>query len=285
MGRSVFLVENVVNRRIFPSHTLSASPSTEAGLDVRFVGTGRRQRNLNRWSPAAGDENTAAYVQIDFGRVRSFDMVACDRGHNLFGKSVSIRVSSDAFATSGTEIGPVTIPSLTYPYSRLSDAPGVVTEEGAWLWRFGTYHGSSVRFYVPAMGANLKPEIVGIYLGMSFRPVHPQVLPFDFGKPELLYSEETSPVAWVGASEVGKRDRGEIVVRMDTFAEYTVARRHFERLFFARKPMWIVHDDDTAERSVLAYAPPGVAGAEVAPGWFPQTYRIPWVEHEPVIVR
>lgn len=281
MGRTVMLVENLFNTRTFPSHTLTAS-SEATGQSVLFVGSGRRQRHLNVWSPST--TNADAYVQVDFDRVRSFDCIFLDRGHNLAGYAVSLRASSDAWSTF-TEAASVTLPVVTTPGSPLAESPGVLTEEGAWGLRLSrTFHGTSFRFFVPAMGAGLKPEIVGIYVGRSWRLVHAQQWPTDHGKPELIYQEVISPEAWAAPGDVAKRDRGELNIQLDSFEEYALARYHIEQLFMARKPMWLVHDDDQAERSVLTYAPPGVAGFGFEAGWFPQQGRIPWVEHEPRLV-
>jgi len=104
MGRTVFAVENFFNPRIFPSHTFAAS-STASGWDVDFIGTGRRQSSLNRWE--ASDYNTDAYVQVTCDRVRAFDFLALDRGHNLDGYPIQVRVSSDSFATYETISGTV----------------------------------------------------------------------------------------------------------------------------------------------------------------------------------
>jgi len=281
MGRTVFLAENLFSRRIFPSHTLTASPDTESGLDPGMVGTARRQRELNRWSPAT--PNVDAYLELTFDRVRSFDTLFLDRGHNLQWHDVSLRVSSDDFG-SYTEIGPVTIPENVYPYSRLTESPGVLTEEYAWGWRFGTHAGLAVRLFVSAMGPGLKPEVVGAYLGRAFRPEHAQVMPFDHGKVELLYEEERSPQAQVAAGEIGKRRRGEIHLRLASRDEYALARYHIEGLFLSRVATWIVPDDEEAEKARLAYAPPGVAGFEIGTDWSEFQGRIPWIEHEPQIV-
>jgi hypothetical protein len=280
MGRPVFFCENLLSRRTFPNHTLSAS-STETGLDVAFVATGRRQRALNRWAPS--DTNTAAYVQADFNRPRAFDHLAIDRGHNLGGYTVEVRASSDGGTTYYTA-ATGTIPTQTFPYSSLSDERPIRTEEGAILWRFPQAYGSSVRLHVPAMGAGLKPEIVGAYIGSAFRPEHAAQKPFSHGKIRLLYEVERSPQAWAAAGEIGKLRVGNVEVWLADRYEYALARYHIEGLYLSRKPMWLCMDDDESEKARLVVAPPGEAGVEISPGWSEYRMSIPWEEHEPLII-
>jgi hypothetical protein len=280
MGRPVFFVENLLSRRTFPDHVLTAS-STETGLDVAFVATGRRQRSLNRWAPSG--YHAAAYIQCTFDRVRAFDHVAIDRGHNLGGYTVQVLVSSDGFTTY-TTAGSAVIPTQVFPYSRLSDNLPILTEEGAVLWRMDQYAGSAVRLNVPDMGVGLKPEIVGAYIGMAFRPEHAPQKPFSHGKVRLLYDVERSPQAWAAAGEIGKLRAGTVELWLADRAEYALARYHIEGLYFARKPMWLVMDDEEAEKARLVVCPPGDAGFEVSSGWSEYRGTIPYEEHEPALI-
>lgn len=280
MGRPVFFVENLLSRRTFPDHTLTAS-ATETGLDVAFVATGRRQRSLNRWSSSAYD--TAAYVQCDFDRVRAFDHLALDRGHNLDGHTVQVLVSSDAWTTY-TTAGSAAIPSQVFPYSNLDDGLPIRTEEGAILWRLGQHAGSSVRLYFPAMGAGLKPEVVGAYIGMAFVPTHAAQKPWSHGKVRLLYDVERSPQAWAAAGEIGKLRVGSVELLLSSRTEYASARYHIEGLYFARKPMWLAMDDEEAEKARLVVCPPGDAGFEVSGNWSEYRGTIPYEEHEPALI-
>lgn len=280
MGRTVFLSDNVWNRLIYPNHTLSAS-ETESDLDVAFLGTGRRQRELNRWSSTS--LNTAAWVQATCDRVRLVNLLFIERGHNLDGKSVGVRISSDNFTT-WTEIGPYTIPANVFPYSRLSDGRPIRTEEGAIIWWLGDQAGKEFRVDIPAMGAGLKPELVGLMLGTWYRPSHAQVKPFDFGMVELTYEEIVSPQAQAGAGEIGTRRVGEVHLKLADRTEHAQGRYHLEALAFKRRPFLLIHDDDEAEKAHIAYAPPGRHGFEIADDWSEPQIRFPWHENEPVIL-
>ena len=280
MGRPVMLAENVINRLIFPNHTLSAS-ATETGLDVANIGTGRRQRELSRWSSTT--LNTEAWVQVAMDRVRVFNFLFIDRGHNLDDSEVSVRVSSDSFTTY-TEVGPYTIPSQVFPYARLSDGRPVRTEEGAIVWSLGEHGGKEVRLNIPAMGADLKPELVNVMLGMWFRPEHAVVKPFDFGQRELTYEEVVSPQAQAGAGEIAQRIVGQVHLKLASRDEYELARYHLEQLAFRRRPMVLIHDDDEAEKTQLVYVPPGRHGFAIRQGdWSEFQGMFPYHENEPVI--
>ena len=281
MGRPVILAENLFNRLIFPDHTLSAS-ETETGTDVANIGTGRRQRELSRWSSVS--LNTLAWVQSTFDRVRVFNFLFIDRGHNLDGKEVGVRVSSDGFTTF-TEIGPYTIPSQVFPYSRLSDGRPLRTEEGAIVWSLGEHGGEQIRLNIPAMGAGLKPELVNVMCGMWFRPEHAQVKPFDFGQRELTYKEIVSPQAQAGAGEIASRIVGEVRLKLASRDEYALARYHLEQLAFRRKPMVLIHDDEEAEKTQVVYVPPGRHGFAIEPGdWSEFQGSFPYHENEPEII-
>jgi len=277
MGRTVILVENLLNLRQFPNHTLVANEEA-TDHEASKVTTGRRSANRNYWSPTTA--NSQATVTCTFDRVRVFDMCAVDRGHNLEGKQTLLLGSLDAFATS-TTIYDITLPAIVQPSIHLDETPGVKTEEGAWLYRFPPHAAKEVRFQIPAMGAGLVPKIVGLYLGLSFRPEHPQQQRFSFGATELSYDEEVSATGWLAASDVANRDRGEMLFWFADRTEAEQARYHLRSLFMKRKPGWLVHDDELATRSHLAVAPPGVLDIHSGRDWSEPQAVVPWVEHEP----
>lgn len=266
MGRPVFLVENVFNTRIFSGHTLTANEEA-TGHEVEFVATGRRRVALNYWAPTTA--NAEASVTCTFDAVRGWDMIALDRGHNLAGETVRIRTSSDSFTTYTEDA--VTIPSEASDFQRLDLSPGVLTPEGAWLYRPGLRSGSAVRFVIDAMGAGLTPKIVGLYVGLSFRPLHARVLPFDHGR--LSVAERQGVV----------RDpvTGEIELRLADGTEERQAQRHFRGLFWRHRPMWIVHDDESAEHAVLTQATAGDQGFARTRDWTWMSGPLGYREIEP----
>ncbi len=263
MGRPLVLAENVFNTRLFPGHTLSANEEA-SGREVEYVGSGRRHKPLNHWTPRT--TNAAAYVRCVFDRVRAIDTVFLDRGHNLDTETVRIRIASDSAFGTYVELGPATLPTNVFPYSPLTELPGMKTEEGAWGWRFGLYSGIGVEFRVDAMGAGLKPEIVGLQIGLAFRPLNAEVKPFTHGKRELQYEETRAPSAWVGAGQISQRRTKETRLRSADPTEYASYRYHIEELVLRGKPYWHVPDEDQAEKAFFARAVPQVGGSEIAQG-------------------
>lgn len=276
MGDFRMLSENLLNLRTFPDHTLAANEET-VGNEVEFVQSGRRQKSLNHWTPTT--ENSEATITLTMDRVRAFDFIAIDRGHNLDAEGFRVRASSDAFTTF-TEVA-YTLPSNVYAFSPLDAQNGVKTPEGAWLIKIDTLHGSAIRFVFDAMGAGLKPEVVGLYCGLSYGPTHALIKPFTFGLRELDYNITRSPSAWAGAGQISQRRVADFSLRLADRTEYAQGVYHVEELFLRAKPTWIVMDDGEAEKAYLSRAEPGTSGFTIQGDWpeFQGTFRAP--EHEP----
>ncbi len=284
MGRTVFLVENFWNRMIFPDHVLTSSNADDAAgaWGSSFVGTARRQVELNRWE--SDTANADAYLQCTMDRVRAFDMLVIDRDHNLGGYPVQVRVSADGFTTWNTISA--TIPTQVFPQSLLDPKRPVLTEEGAVLWYLGPQLGKAVKLFVPAMGAGLAPRIVGAYTGQRFALTHARKKPYSFGKVRTVYQRETSPQAWSAAGEIGRLRVDSIGIRLASRQEYQQARYHIEHLYFEGRVAWIIHDDEEAEKSLLAKVPPGDAGFSIESGdWSEFQGEIPYEEHEPRFIQ
>ena len=277
MGKPRFLIENFFNPIQFPSHIIGSNEETSGYEDWR-VGTARRT-DLNYWMPTTA--NAEAHVQVKCDRSRAADMIAIDRNSNLAGERIRLRVSDDAFS-SYTEVFSVRVPETPQYAKHLGERPGAYTEEGAWVLQFDLHAGRYWRLVVDAMGAGEKPQIGGLYLGKSFQAVRAPVLPWDDEPRELAFDIIQSPTLWVGANRAGHRKQSTVILKLDSTEEYDEARYHFHGLYWRRKGFaWYVPDDEQAERSWLAYAPPGVHGAAFDGEWPYRTLTIELVEHEP----
>lgn len=283
MSRPAILVDNLLNPRIYPSHTLSAS-STAAGTHVLNLSRGSRVKGVNVGGWFASALNTLAWFSASFNRPRGFDLLFIDRDHNLDGQSISVQVSDDGFATY-TEVGPKTVPTTTLPYAALYDGDIIRTDEGALLWYLGDQSGHEVRVVIAAMGADLRPELAGAMIGQSFAPGHAQIKPQGHGRPNLIRDVTRSAQAQSTSAEVGRFDEGTLKLRAETWFEYAVARYHFEDLYSGGRAMVLMHADEEAERAKLVIHPGGPrVYFETPENQFYPEISVEYEETEPVLL-
>lgn len=265
----------------FPNHVISAEEEP-AGYEAWRVGDGRRSRTPPDYATAS-TANSTWWLRCVFDRVRAFDTIAIDRGHNLAGKTFELRSTLDATDFTGSYETPfdITMPSVTMPNLHIDNGTGVRTEEGAWLKRFPVRTGKAVELYIDAMGAGLKPEIVGLWVGLAVELR--SRWPWDDDSSELVGIRMESESGWIGRGRRTRRRRGEIVTKLQTFEQYDeLIRYHIASLFADGTPMWIVPDIAQAEKAVLA-----VHGADVftMPETTDNLWRgdmpISWVEYCP----
>jgi hypothetical protein len=102
----------------------------------------------------------------------------------------------------------ITLPAASAPGS-LDDTLGVRTEEGAWVKRFSLRAAKYWRWYVPAMGVGLKPQVVGLYLGLAFAPNYFN-RPLDDDGDVLVVTESQSELGWIGRGPQGRQRQGVI---------------------------------------------------------------------------
>lgn len=282
MARPLFAVDNMLNPRIYPGHTLSAS-STLAGTSVLNLSSGRRiaRAGLGGWFASA--LNTAATVTCIFDRLRAFSLLWIDRDHNLDGQTVSVSISDDDFATSATVASKV-VPTAPTPYSGLYGGEFVRTNEGALLLWLGVQAAWGVRVSIGAMGVGLRPELAGMGVFSTWAPVHAQQKPADFGRYAVLRQITRSPQAQSAASDVGRYRGGEIRLRAASWAEYSIASYHLEELYLRGHAMVVVHSDTRAEEALLAVAPAAQAGFEVPGGQYLPEMAVGYEETEPVLL-
>jgi hypothetical protein len=278
MAKPWFLVENLLSDVQFPLHQVVAS-SSAAGAEVWRVATGRRSER-DRWTPAG--DNTEATLTLACNQVRSASALVLDRGHNLAGRRVILEKADNGTFTAGlVTVLDVVLPADWAQGGSADAAAGALTKEGAWLKRFPVSAARYWRIRVPAIGAGLRPVIVGAWLGESWQPSLYLDLPFADASRDLRFPAVETDAGWVGAGEIARPRAGEISVKLASEAEYLLAERHLEEGFWMRRPMWLVLDGAAVERAVLAVPVPGRYGFEQHPGWSHRQATSAWVEHEP----
>jgi hypothetical protein len=277
VGQPAFLIENLFSTIQFPTHTVT--PNEEAADHEAWrVATGRRSA-FDSWKPTTTNQD--AYIEVDCGVNQSPDMAASDRGHNLQGATVRVRYSDNG--TSWSDAFTATVPSSVSTGSDLDAANGILTPEGAWLKRFsGAGAHRYWRYHVNAMGAGLLPEIVGLWLGAHWVPGYLE-FPFEDDTYQGTGEVTTLPSGWQGRGAIGRQRAGSFHVRLDTEATYdTGAAVQVRDGFFLGRPMWLVFDDEKAERALLAVWARQREGFGLGRGgWSWRSGTISWLEWEP----
>lgn len=274
MSRGAVLVENFFSRIMFPGHTVAADE--EAGGHEAFrIANGRRSAFDYYESITT---NAQRIIKITADRQRMANGFALDRGHNLAGKQILLECSDDDFGTIQV-VFDITVPTVIGT-GTLDGALGSRTEEGAWLIRFSTRSATYWRLRIPAMGTGLKPKIVGAWLGTwyGFTPDFPVAPDAD----ELVIEETMSDLAWRGTGIAARPRTDALHIQLTSLFEYELARYHLHEQFGRRRPMWIVHDDASAEQALLAIRPSGTAGFQRSTQWYYHRADIAYQEHEPL---
>ena len=273
-----FLVDNIWNLQQYPDHVLTAEEET-AGNEVWRVGSGRRVGGgvlRNYWTPTTA--NSDSWIECKCDRTRAADMLVIDRSHNLAGKTVKLEISDDNYTTT-TEVFSVVLPTNVYSNSRLSDTPGVKTTEGAFIISFPFHVALYWRVFSSAMGASLKPQIPGCYLGKSFAPTNAPSRPWDEEPSKLVYDTIVSSALWTSSSRKAERRESTVSMFMASDVEEDRARYYFRAL--RRSLVWYVPDTDRAERAWLAEAPPGVDSQVFPTNYARRVITVAMVEHQP----
>lgn len=246
-------VDNFFSQIIHPDHVVFAEDAAGGGEPVGFeafrVANGRRSPRDYATAENANEE-WRLVVQMDSSRIANF--VAIDRGHNLEGVTVAVEGDDDPNFSSATTLVSATIPSTVTVPTDLRISPGAKTPEGAWLFFFdGEGSFDNYRIVVPALGAGLKPKIVGAFLGFAWEPEHASILPYAPSGPEVVFRETVSDALWAGSSKPVIRRTGSIRISAATENDRANARRYVERMIWTYQPVWWIPYPDRGEGSWL----------------------------------
>lgn len=157
----LLLVDNVYDTvTLYPTGTVTTS-NERVGNEGHRVASYRRERASWQTSTTAAGH----YVQVDLGATvsRDADFIVLDRGHNLWGRTVSVQHSADAITW-------VTLRSFLLPAAgTLAGDPttttGAVTEEGAW-WALFAQSGAARRYWRVSSPDIIAPIVTGLLLGL-----------------------------------------------------------------------------------------------------------------------
>lgn len=253
--RSVICGDNLCNRRLYPSHTITAEEEP-TGFEAFRVGRSSRDEltNYATATTAASDW----WLRVVFDRVRAFNFLAIDRGHNLAGKTVRLKVTSDATDFTGTyqTVHDALLPVYSAP-GHIDDPLGTRTEEGAWVRRTPLYAGKAIELFIPAGGAGFLPKVVGLYVGLSWSPARPNDLPWEDDADTFVTETVDTPALWSGRGELGNRRDVIMGIRLQSPIDYDAARLHVVGIFGRGTPIWFVPNEVEAHHAMMVVRPSG----------------------------
>lgn len=258
---AILFVDNLFSPFAYPDLVLTANEEA-SDHEAEFFSTLRRE---DAWSPTTF--NNDAWLKATHTQVRGFNTV-CLWVHNLLGEAYKFQISDDDFTTTQTVID-VTIP--LYPGTGdIDDALGVVTEDFMWMKRVSTRYAKYFRHYVPAMGANLKPELAGI-AGVSTA--------FDRDRGDLVDANDfqaeqaRSHRGVVGQGEADVSRGGSVPVTFPSLFAYEEFRFHLQRYDGTATgtpiPGLLIFDEARAEQAVMVRRPVGRMGFRQAQAFYP----------------
>lgn len=257
----------------YPLHTLVADEEG-AGHESWRIATGRRSPYTNYYASVTANAQRTLTLTCD--RERAADLFCLDRGHNLAGKEVILERSYTADFSSPIPVFDVVLP-VNSGTGSLDDAFGVVTEEGAWVIRFLKVSAPYWRLRIPAMGASLRPKIVGAHLSVSFafdpwRPTAPD-------RTEAGGDMAESDAGWQAVGAPWLRRSDALRIQLLTPFDYELAATAFHH-WDLRRPCWYIPDETYAQTARCIWRPNGVAGFAREVDWFPHKAQLPAIEFE-----
>lgn len=275
---AVLFVQNYANTIAFPAHTLDANEEA-SGNEVFRLADGRRSP-FDFWGTTT--VNQAAWARLDLGSSKAADMLAIDRGHNLGGLAgVKLQKSTDNFVANTVDVVTFTIPAAASADDTALSA-GARTPEGAFLLSFASTSSRYWRLLIPAMGAGVKPKIVGWFVGPRYEPTA-FTGPIPTEVATLRTDEEITSTGWRGRTTPVRVRGGSFQLELLSHADYLTAATHLRDHFDRGRPMWIIYDDTRAERAVLALRTQEEQGFGLTADWVAEAGTHQWVEHEPLV--
>jgi hypothetical protein len=282
----LLLADNLFSIGQYSAHTLvdQSLGAGPVGFEAFRVADGRRSQ-FDFWQP--GTTNVVANLQLTCDQVRGANCLVLDRGHNLTGFTVQLYGSNDGFVTNVAVLS-LTVPTAGGQIAGIVSAGQVVgggatTEEGAFLVTFPAAGYKGWMFYVPAMGAGLQPNVVGLWVGSAYQPTA-LYRPFGRHPTEFRATEIVSPIGWRGRGPRAFNRATQLNLRLDTQFEYEPARVTVEELFGIGRPMWLVEDQSRPQEAACVIRVLGTQGFAEPQNWSNPIGSFTVIEHEEVPV-
>lgn len=241
--------ENLLSEDQLPTDAEVSGDQAAAGHEAWRVATTRRYPS-NRWEPTTANANH--YLQRTFAIPRAFDFVAIDRDSNHLGYPYSLTHSSDAFATTGTTVWSLTIP--TVPGGALAGALGCVANDGSWLKTFPAEVASSIRLNSLAMGSGLVPQLTAVWIGKSWQPEG--LVQYQHADDDRLSRRQRateSDAGWLGKGKATPLRRAVISLHLESAYDYDMVRYHVLDLMVNGHPAWVCWDREFGGRKARLF--------------------------------
>jgi hypothetical protein len=237
----LLLIDNIFDNVALYQAALVDASSEVAGREAFRVASYRRDRQA--WQPTSDHNPNGGWVRVDLGAgvTRGVDFLFIDRGHNLWGKTVTLEAGDDgaAWGTSqaftvpaiGTVGGDPTWPSIA------------VTEEGALYSLKATTWATKrwFRFRVNYVAAFI-PIVTGLIAGLKSQLLgYSNVFDEDAG--ERTESQETSQAGYRGSAVTYSWRVAEIGLAYIGSAEYDASMREIRRLLFQLNQAFVLFMD------------------------------------------
>lgn len=237
----LLLVDNVFDAiTLYPAAILDAL-SEASGREAFRVADYRRDRTW--WQPTSDHNSTGGWLRVNLGAgaTRGVDYLFLDRGHNLWGKTVTLEGGDDgavwavsqAFVVpaAGTVGGDPTWPSMA------------VTEEGA-LYSLRATTFATRRWWRLRVNyvATFIPVVTGVMAGLKTHLLGYSTT-FDEDAGERTQTGETSRAGYRGAALTYSWRTCELGLNYIGDAEYDATMRTMRRLLFERNQPVIVFMD------------------------------------------
>jgi hypothetical protein len=236
----ILLCDNVFDTvQLYPSGVVSAS-SERTGHEAYRVASYRRERSSWQVATIAAGHS----VQVDLGAslTRAVDSFFLDRGHNLWGKTITIGYSTTGVAP-WTTYRTLTVPVAGTLGGDPTSTVMAVTEEGA-CWAIFVASAAR-RAWQIAVVESLGPVVPGIILGTRMQLSQFSTV-FDEDAGERTEDFATSRAGYRGYDTTYSWRTLELGLAFIGGAEYDAAIRAFRDTAFKRnQPFWACLDYGT----------------------------------------
>jgi hypothetical protein len=230
----------------YPAGVLTAS-SEGVGHEAYRVADYRRERSW--WQSTSAAANHAVRIDLGAGASRAVDYLFLDRGHNLWGKTITLGSSATGIAPFTTQ-RTFTVPAVGTLGGDPTSTTLCVTEEGA-CYAIFTALGAARGWQVAVVESTL-PVVPGLMLGLRDQFINFSTT-FDEDAGERTQISATSKAGYRGTDTTYSWRVVEIGLALIGATEYDATVRTLRKRLFERNQPWVVLVMDYGTRPERAW--------------------------------